>query len=361
MPPIRDQDSVGWCYAFASADLLNHYLYKKSKDRSFSFFGKTNYLLSDNAVSALGVSGAYNIEHRMTFYDDMPDVDTAAQMARVYNRRVIAEGGSIHLALKAAKKRGICFEKELRSENYRNVKDTRCAKYDSCSINEVMNIIYDQAGNRKTCDNFNAIQAMLPTMNLKQIETILSYSEKNNALNRLIDVQCHKPVDTNILGFSTDRPAVESYLMQGMGGSTEISRVPTKDKLFEKIDQALDRGSPVGITYFSSFLTRPQAAPAAMHASSLVGKSFNPVTCEVEYILRNSWGASCGSMVREHPQYKNCVSKKGTGFQAMRQCRAQFPPQARNPKIRCENSSGYLFIPKSELSNYVVGASSLAE
>ena len=28
MPPIRDQDGIGWCYSFTSADLLTHYLYK---------------------------------------------------------------------------------------------------------------------------------------------------------------------------------------------------------------------------------------------------------------------------------------------------------------------------------------------
>jgi hypothetical protein len=42
--PIRDQDSVGWCYAFGATDIVGHYLYKKHNGPSVT--------TKENAISA---------------------------------------------------------------------------------------------------------------------------------------------------------------------------------------------------------------------------------------------------------------------------------------------------------------------
>ena len=83
-PPLerdkpRNQDTIGWCYAYAAADLLGHALGKN--------------------VSAVSLAASLN---------DKP-------LFRILG---IKEGGFIDAAISETMKKGFCLEKDLPSEDY---------------------------------------------------------------------------------------------------------------------------------------------------------------------------------------------------------------------------------------------------
>jgi hypothetical protein len=367
MVPIRDQDSVGWCYAFTAADLISHYLYKKSQT-GWHPFGVNDFRTKDNSVSAVGVSGAYNYENKLNFFTNMPITNTAEQMASKFSKRVIPEGGQIWNAIEAAKTKGICFEKDLRSENFSFVRDIRCSHNDHCNVDDVLKIIYNQAGPHPQCGNYSAVKAMFPNLSIDQIRAILHYSEKSNALNRLMSITCQKPIETNFFGGRTDKPEVKSYLLSGLVHDKNGTAVATRSMIMDKVDEALDRGTPAGIQYFARVLVHDDGQKTSPHASSIVGKFTDPSTCEVNYILKNSWGSDCAIMTTETEAFRSCVKvidqKKLSAVEIFNQtklCKNKFPRVGRNPKVRCDERTGYLYIPKSVMQENVYTTTSLVE
>ena len=395
--PIRDQDSVGWCFGFTSADLLSHYLYKKSL-KGWHPFGNIDYREPKNMVSAVGVSSIFNREANKDFFDHLVNAKDANELSSKYKMGVTAYGGSTYSAIDIARKRGICFEKELSSENFGYVKDVRCGANGDCDIDEVLKIIYD-SGNEACCQNYSLIKQMFPTFTIDQIRTVLKYSEKRNAINRLVTLACHQTLTPGLFfGSDSSKPIIKNFNLYVPPAPKPNGPAPAKptpapapdpkrfnayaksgypspgqslpeDKLVMQIDEALNRGAPAGINYSPSFLVNENAVGREGHASVIVGKFFNPNTCEVNYILRNSWGANCGSVTRENPGYSKCITdsaaiKRKTindVYAANRACLVKFPALSRNPRIGCDPKTGYMFVPKSDLSAHIHGVTSLVE
>ena len=62
--PIRDQDSVGWCFAFSTADLVTHWMSLHKEELGM---GDIDFTQKDNMVSAAAVALTYNSYSRPGF------------------------------------------------------------------------------------------------------------------------------------------------------------------------------------------------------------------------------------------------------------------------------------------------------
>ena len=377
MPRIRDQDSVGWCYAFTAADLMTHYLYKTKGAELKNPDKKANYLNPDYALSAAGVGGAYNKENKDGYLNNKP-AKNAADFKEKYSTRdkdknitdeanVFAEAGYIYLAVEAAKTRGICYEKDLRSDNFSFVNDSLCASNKTCNLRDELNLIYDSAGDEKVCNNNAAqIQKLVPSLTINAVRDILLHNSRQEALDRLLSISCKGQFETHY--FLRNKPVVHfsGYINDKRRKNYCWYCIKlSAEELIEELDQGLNKSAPVGVSYSPYFLF--DLTGSSQHASSIVGKRFNQTTCEVEYILKNSWGNNCSQYKKENPGFQKCVDQgknnKDTKklFYLKEACKDSFPPVYRNPKVSCDSATGYLFIAKSDLLNNITNVTTLDE
>lgn len=367
MGPLRDQDSIGWCYGFTAADLLTHYLYKTKAREVIRPDRKADYRGRDYAVSAVGMSVIFNSEKNADYYKNIGVVRNSKELAQKYKKSVVAESGNINDALMAAKENGFCFEKNLPSENFGFVLDSRCAAKGACNLKEMLENVFDSANKCKTCVPNMALQKFFPTLNERMISSVLSISERTSAIDRLVGVACQKRFEKHLI--SDNEPVIKYATLNDPSSKTfqKGFKINTPNDLMNQLDANLDRGTPVGIAYFADFLVKENAGHGSPHASSIVGKRFNPSTCEVEYILRNSWGSHCDIYNKENPQYSTCVSSTNTDtnpkiiYEKMRKCRNLFPPIPRNPRVTCEPMTGHAYVRKSDLMKNLYSLSYIVE
>lgn len=352
MPPIRDQDSIGWCYGFTAADLLTHYLYKTKGSSVVGGVRGANYRTKGHSVSSIGISAMYNQSKKSSYGKSLKGL-SSEDLSKL-NKKVVAEGGSIHEALIVVKEKGFCYERDLSSEDYSYVEDYRCAVKNRCNVGEILNIIYDAPKARLGCDDLKTINTVFNNLSLNTIKNVLVRSAKQNALANLVNVACDKKFTK---GFFTDHPTFESKTIK-------IGESPKE--LMNSLDAHLNRGIPVGISYYADFLTGRKGKTMA-HASSIVGKRFNKDTCEVEYILRNSWGYGCGYYEKENPNYHKCTSEFKTAgnpkvyMDKLIECRKKNPTLPRNPRVRCEDSTSYVYVRKSDLEKQIYNITTIEE
>ena len=351
MPPIRDQDTIGWCYSFAAADLLTHYLYKtKGKKVQGNTVLATNYLQKESSVSAMGIATMYNQTNFKGHAESL--FGLSSQQLVKMNKSTVVEQGTISKSLDNVKKNGFCLERDVSSGDFSHVADQRCVEKNRCQILEVINNIYDSK-ECDTCKDFSPFLKVFPSLSLKDITKVIVDSSKQNALNNLVNAACYKKFKKS---FSSDQPRYKTI-------ATKVGAAPKR--LFDFIDNHLDRGIPVGIAYFADFFYGRQTNKST-HASSLIGKTYNPKTCQVEYILRNSWGTGCGFYAKKNPEYDKCFkaaastkNKKEYNFKVLN-CKNTYKPISKNPAIRCE-SPGYLYVQKSELEKHVFSVTAIQE
>lgn len=352
MSPIKDQDSIGWCYGFAAADLLTHYLYKTKGRDVQGNTGWADYRVKSANVSAMALATMYNQNTRSDYSKSLNN--KSLQELKSSKKKVVAEGGTLPGALFIAKYKGFCFERDVSSEDFSYVEDYRCAIKNRCNIGEILEIIYNGPKEKISCNDLFTIQKVFPGLKIQNIKNILVTSAKQDALSNLVNLSCKKKFTNK---FRSSQPHYEHKSIQIGSPSNE---------LMEFLDNHLNRGIPVGIMYYADFLTG-RSGNASAHASSIVGKAYNPATCEVEYILKNSWGRGCGYYVKENPNYKKCtleLKKEKNSivyFNKLTACRKNNKPIPRNPKVRCDESTGYVHITKSDLKNKIYNVTAIQE
>lgn len=264
----RNQDTVGWCYAFTSSDLLSHALGKK--------------------VSAVQLSGLFN--------DKL--------IAKVFSPN--GEGGFVLTTLEQARKNGICLESDLPSEDYefsqmfgpdlkelfnytrklgtlyskriitsRNVKNNNETSKPMFTKDEVKSSLCMEHQGALV-----ALQEIFPKLSLDQISEIFLKSGID-AFTKM----------TKSCGTQRDNDLA----------SLEFKREWQSSKIYPTIDEQLSKGNILGISYHSGMLANSGEGGFMMnHASSIVGRRFNEETMSCEYLLRNSWGSDCGSYSEDY-------------------------------------------------------------
>lgn len=243
----RDQDSIGWCYAFAAADLLTYKTGKK--------------------VSASDVSLNYN----SGWIKDL--AVTAGRSEASF------EGGRIEGALGKMKEIGICLEKDFRSDDMAGG-----------SLKEMVDTV-DRAKKKfekgqRICDTGQAATAELfPNINMNDYNEIIDKSSRAEFLTELQQKSCGK------------RESIPN--IEVVHENATIGNLNDQKKLTEMIDAQLDKNNISGFGYdattiMSSFFERA-GGERFMHGSVIVGRRFNEKSNSCEYLIRNSWGKSCGS------------------------------------------------------------------
>lgn len=355
MPPMRDQDSIGWCYGFVAADLWGHFLYKNPQSVKGLSKKSSDFKTKDYSISALGVATFYNKKRNPNYAQKLQGKTLGTLVQE--RKKVVAEAGNVMHAIDIIKEEGFCFEKDAPSEDYSFVEDSRCANKGQCKITEVLNIIYESSKPAVNCNDLENLSRIFSGLDVKTINKILTKSERENALTRLVEASCKRRYRKPLI-VGRNGPLTVNYNVEG--GHHKV------EDMMRSLDNHLDRGIPVGVLYFSDFLNGIDKK-SSRHASSIIGKRFNPKTCEVEYLLRNSWGYGCGNYQKENPNYDKCfkgLSLTGSAqdyFNGILACRNKNPPLPRNPRVSCDDSRTQVYIRKSDLEKYAYATTAIEE
>lgn len=255
----KQQDSIGWCYAFVASDLISHAIGKE-------------------------VSPAY----AAILYND-----------RILNRLIHQkEGGLTADAVNDVLEKGVCLEKNLRSDDYifSTIETDVSRVYDSIlELNKKFTTKKQVFGPDKKIErnqemkyskwdvqvslcteniiHLLGIGTMFPHLRLDQLIEILM-STRPNILKQLANT-C--PIE--------DIPDLKNL---------KVKVDSNKKTMYQTMDDQLDKGNIVGIGYISEVLKNYKTDVwFSNHASSIVGRRFNEETKSCEYLLRNTWGRSC--------------------------------------------------------------------
>lgn len=321
--PIRDQDSLGWCYAFAGSDLLTHYLSHNGK-KFLPEDIKGSMTKRENMVSPVGLAHFYNQETKPNYYNVIKDMNSTELAA--YNQakakemkakgkswtnlNVVAEAGKMQRCVEEAIDNGFCLEKDAPSESFSHVLAKICSERKLCasSLMDVLKLIYDKAGkdslrssNPVKCDLYAVAKAAYPSIPETELKDIVSQTSRDKVYYDLAEAACQRELKYSLM----DKVTMTKPSLKSVGGS-----LGKNDNLFDALDKKLEEGQIVGTMYYSAFLLQPGAKAEGGHASTIVGKRFNLKNCQVEYILRNSWGATCGYYYKENAKFNPCMSSK---------------------------------------------------
>ncbi|MFA6237486.1 MAG: hypothetical protein WC635_09190 [Bacteriovorax sp.] len=233
----RNQDSVGWCYAYTAADLLSFRLKKK--------------------ISAVSL---YNSQ--VSIQDDINTVD--------------GTGGDISKSITEylKKKNSLCLEEDLPSSDfqfctYANYVSFLRSLYQSVQNNTLTN---------SQCLNQN-LKAAFPGANF---QTVKAYTRKygtKNLAEYLSEFQCKKK---SFVGFKVT--PIDRYLPRF-----------DKETLLKNMDEILNKGEIVGLAFQYEKMTESKNdnRREGGHAAVVVGRRQNSENGDCEYLIRNSWGKDC--------------------------------------------------------------------
>lgn len=270
---MRNQDSIGWCYAYTAADMIGH---KTGKN-----------------VSAIDIANAYNEGSISDWFS---------------NNESTMEGGYIEDAANVAIDRGLCYESQLPSDDY-----TFSTKSEDL-MDELKAIekLYDVYNKKVT------YVAEGYFYNSRVKKTGESFTNAHNGFKN--DIQCGKIAsdwdqlfnNLNIYGFMDaikhatsandfiDRLIKKNCTPRYKAGNLSFDSMSAgvwygKDDVMSKIDSRLKKGEVLGISYKSTILKDKYDHSDGNHASLVVARKFNSSTGSCEYLIRNSWGTGCSS------------------------------------------------------------------
>ena len=253
-------NSVGWCYAFASADLVSHKLKKRvsAADIGINF----NHFVGSKNASGLTTG--------------------------VREETGMLEGGQQEKAVAATndQARGFCPEEVLKSDTFGNY-----AQNDSLlqSLRLTSNLHRERHDMECTVGT-TAAGKMLTQLKLPEIAAITSRFEGDQTR------KWYELAQANCKGKRIKLPR-----------GTKVSHLKKKagvDKLQYEMDNQLERGNVATVSFdlahlplTSGFWNKmPHSIRMAFsvhHALTLVGRELDPNTGQCVYKFRNSWGSVC--------------------------------------------------------------------
>ncbi|MCP4915232.1 MAG: hypothetical protein GY909_19080 [Oligoflexia bacterium] len=266
---MRNQDSIGWCYAYAAADLISH---------------KTG-----QSVSAVDVANAYNEGS----WDDFWGSDESDM-----------EGGFTASAANAAIKRGLCLESQLPSQDYLFSEASQNLMSELKAIEGLYDTYYERTTrpgriygrNRLTGSAFDTAHNTFKTqlcngtipsdweeifanLNVNEFMTVMrGASSANDFIDKLIAESCKPRV----------KPTISlSYESDDMFTST--------NSMMNTINNKLNSGDVLGLSYWATVLSDKHDTSSGGHASLIVARKFNATTGSCDYMVRNSWGSTCSN------------------------------------------------------------------
>lgn len=261
----QDQDSIGWCYGYAAADLLS--------------------VETGEPVSAIHVSTIFNKKIAESslwkFGYSIGNLFMENTFSSVY------EGGYIRSAvLDAMKNKSVCSDKDLpyytdySSDIHGLIKSIeiikRQLKEEALTETKACEIIEDRLE-----------RSIFSTKRERdKILASLIYDDLNVALEKLIRTNC----EDRKLSLSKKKVR-ELSKPHRRGRDRHASREYLSDLASYKkeVNDVLSKGSPLGISYNVKYVTPMNGN----HASTVIARRWENGRCE--YKIRNSWGQSCHS------------------------------------------------------------------
>jgi hypothetical protein len=265
----RNQNNIGWCYAYAAADLAS------------SFAGQK---LSAAHMAILYNKNRYGGEHRLEKNTTLRSRETT-----------LPESGYESYTLEYALNEGVCLEKDLPSDLIKTTYVNSTKKMTEVQTTSVANRLYntlhagEQSKSTVNCPRTGTGIAF-PKIPAKNIAEILARvkNDDNNGSQRLsllarenckrTGIQLNYSAEDVKYSEQTSSRDLDKLLLSGNIASVAVPFVPTiknpsNDDLFKFNGdrKALERSD-------------------GHHALVLVGRKWDPRTEKCNYLFKNSWG-----------------------------------------------------------------------
>lgn len=273
----RNQGLIGWCYGFAAADLLSAEV-------------------GEN-ISAAHVSSIYNKRVASNFFwrigYSIGDLFKKDDMGDVY------EGGFIGKAMKdTLAANSVCREVDM--------------PYDKAytgQFRHIMEGLDDLAEklNEKKISVADAklslakilSQSLFPRVDHDKVIQDLQGKNLNKVVEDIMRVNCGENLVSlpDMKVKSKNKPRLRQDSEESFNSS--VRRI---GRFFEALNDKLEAGKPVGISYNVNRVTKQSGG----HASVVIARRWKNNQCE--YKIRNSWGESC----RSYKDGVDCDSKDGS-------------------------------------------------
>ena len=273
LPPTRDQDSMGWCFAFTAADLLS---FKSGKGR-------------DNPISAMDLSTShFNSPLVVQAIMDNIGYETPTSQTR---------GGWTPKVLGQALREGACLEKDFPSQDFLISKTyiklkKLLAQIESYST-QTQAICQDCESNLDS-EIASAVQAIVPNVDPDvAVRTVRSVGP-DKIIYALKKLACKNKVKFPFKSVTTYRT---TYTVPPKLKPEE------KEAAIAKVQEQLNNGNIVAFHYNAKVLSHD--IKSGNHASSIVAQRWNEATNKCEFLVRNSWGRTC------HYYYKGYDCEEG--------------------------------------------------
>lgn len=245
MGPVRNQDGVGWCYAFAAADML-----------SFKTGGKPKVSAADLATQLILQQKATNGKLNAWLSNDT------------------YKGGFIADALQVGASKGLCSEQQIPSQINRSAEishvyaEMYSASYYFQKDSRYSTVCYQKATN---------YQKFFPGTSIREIYEVMFRVPASEVVPELYRRSCPSrspsPIRANQIG-------------EARHGMTYTK---------EALQFALDRDEPAAIGYDVTLIVNSPTDNnfgVRMHAGTVVGRKYVPGK-GCQYLIRNSWGPGC--------------------------------------------------------------------
>ncbi len=255
--PVRDQDSIGWCYAFVTADMIEF---------------KTGI-----RVSASDVAAQFTVEHGTPLW----------KRAFSGESEISREGGDPLFAAFKMAKIGVCREQDFPSEYSGQDVDLKTFVEFVEKSSEKDRMWYLTGGRigKSTSKKFRPdSQTCTAASAFKLSPTQLQ------ALNEISDRSIGARAFFDLAKKSCDGKRVKIELPHSEWMYAASDKGP-KDQI-DFMDQKLSKNLPVSIIWDTGLAKDDRKEPTS-HASIVVGRRVSPKTGLCEYLVRNSWGKSC--------------------------------------------------------------------
>lgn len=261
----RDQDSIGWCYAFAAADLMTAEM--------------------GTPVSALHSSIIFNHE---TFKNDSRRKWGEEFRAKEGRFSEVYEGGWSNKAIEDARRnRWICSEKSLPFDMDRpeQIKTMIDELENLKRMKEMLKVTGSYTANEhvKTCE---MIQDIARPFKISE-EAVSSIA--NSLINQNMNQTLHAFANSVCTEKIHPIPKIRLKDVFKQDNSDKNRRNYMRD-----LNRALAQGKPIQLSYKPKYIS---TSPDGSHASIIIGRRWNKGRCE--YNIRNSWGKSCGLYLPE--------------------------------------------------------------
>lgn len=261
----RDQDGVGWCYAFAASDSLSHAL--------------------GYPVSSLDLSVSY--------YHQSLGSNSKAQLGELY-------GGLTETAMNAAQADGVCPESVIPS----NVTASSNLGYAAIKIlMQSFQVLHDQAkarGVNNICvqcsaEFKNVISPSLPGATPELLSQVIARSN-GSALDAFHDLM------RSLCSSNRRMPKVRTDYFTARFNRSRLANLAS---------EALEKDEMPSIEIDINTFAVPNAnsSGSSLHAMVITGQTQGP-DGQCRYTIRNSWGRSCYAYNAKYAE--RCDAGKGT-------------------------------------------------